>query len=395
MAIAPLSIPQLGAVSSFDLQTPLAQLGQQYRQQQEQSLLKDTLARATAGGQIDPAALIGSGNMSLAQLGLQYKNRQEDQARQAAQDARQRERDAATDKYQEATLGLQRRAQDRLDATANETPADKARQRLAAARENGIDPNSAEGRRYVLTGDLPTASATSPIALLEERRAAAAGAGLKPDSPAYQGYLLTGKTPREDAQPLTAGDKEAIRVADDAVVANQAAIDSLNRAKGLSKQAFTGPAAGTRGYAASFLGETSDLGRGGIATENLTNEVMTNALGQLKSIFGGNPTEGERKILLDLQGSVNKPDAVRQAIFDRATAAAQKRLEFNQKRADELRGGTYYKNQKPTATSAPAAVAQGGNGDPLALARDAIQRGADPVAVRKRLQDNGIDPSGI
>jgi hypothetical protein len=138
--------------------------------------------------------------------------------------------------------------------------------------------------------------------------------------PAIQSFILTGKMPREDAQPLTAGDKEAIRVADDAVVSNRAAIDSLNRAKTLSKTAFAGPAAGARGYAASFLGDSSDLGKGGQATENLTNEVMTNALGQLKNIFGGNPTEGERKIMLEMQGSVSKPDSVRQAILTAPSA---------------------------------------------------------------------------
>lgn len=72
--------------------------------------------------------------------------------------------------------------------------------------------------------------------------------------------------PREDAQPLTAGDKEAIRTADDAIVSNRSAIDSLTRAKQLSKQAFAGPGAGVRGYAASFLGDTSDIGKAGIAT---------------------------------------------------------------------------------------------------------------------------------
>lgn len=33
--------------------------------------------------------------------------------------------------------------------------------------------------------------------------------------------------------------------------------------------------------------------------------------------------------------------------------------------------------------------------DPLQAARDAIARGADPAAVRQRLLDNGIDPSGL
>ncbi|SFI39994.1 hypothetical protein [Bradyrhizobium sp. Gha] len=44
---------------------------------------------------------------------------------------------------------------------------------------------------------------------------------------------------------------------------------------------------------------------------------------------------------------------------------------------------------RPTGPAQPAAA------DPLAQARDAIARGADSAAVRRRLQQNGIDPSGL
>ncbi len=142
--------------------------------------------------------------------------------------------------------------------------------------------------------------------------------GLDPSSPGYQSYVLTGKMPREDAQPLTATDKKAIIEADEGVLAARTAVDNLTKAKNLSRQAFAGPMASGRGYAASFLGGSSDLGKGGIATTDLNNLVTTNALTQLKAIFGGNPTEGERAILLDIQGSANQPDEVRQKIYDRA-----------------------------------------------------------------------------
>jgi hypothetical protein len=191
-----------------------------------------------------------------------------------------------------------------------------------------------------------------------QRKEAAAAAGLAPDHPAYQGFILTNKMPREDAQPLSATDKKAILEADEAVLSNQAAIDSLKRATALSDDAFTGPTAGTRGYLASFLGKSSDWGKSGIATENLTNEVMTNALGQLKAIFGGAPTEGERKVLMDMQGSVSKSPEVRKEIYERAIGLAEKRLEFNKRRSDELRGGQFYKPQG-SISRAPVKQTQG------------------------------------
>jgi hypothetical protein len=111
--------------------------------------------------------------------------------------------------------------------------------------------------------------------------------------------------------------------------------------------------AGVRGVVGSQVGL-----EGAQATEQLENEITSNALGQLKAIFGGAPTEGERKILLDIQGSTGKPDAVRQGIYDRAQKAAEKRLEFNRQRADALRGGSFYKPQggkpAPQTDAAPA-----------------------------------------
>ncbi|GLR91294.1 hypothetical protein [Bradyrhizobium iriomotense] len=45
--------------------------------------------------------------------------------------------------------------------------------------------------------------------------------------------------------------------------------------------------------------------------------------------------------------------------------------------------------------SASARVLGASTTDPLVQARDAIARGADPAAVRRRLRQNGIDPSGL
>jgi hypothetical protein len=248
---------------------------------------------------------------------------------------------------------LQKRAADRADEGA----VDEADDRAKAASKYGLDPNSPQGRTFTLTGKMPEAD-TSFQSAIEQRKQAAVANGLDPSSPGFQSYVLTGKMPREDAQPLTATDKKAILEADEAVLSNQAAIDSLNRAKTYSKDAFAGPLAGKIGYATSFLGESSDLGKAGSKTLQLENEITTNALSQLKAIFGGAPTEGERKILLDIQGSASKSDKDRQEIFDRAILAAQKRLEFNRKRADELRGGQFYKPQG-SMSRAPAAQTQG------------------------------------
>jgi hypothetical protein len=89
--------------------------------------------------------------------------------------------------------------------------------------------------------------------------------------------------------------------------------------------------------------------------------VLGQALTQLKSIFGAAPTEGERKILIDLQASVNKPPAVRAEILARAKMLANARLQFNEQRAAQLRGGTYYK-PGGTGQSAGAGAGTGQSG---------------------------------
>lgn len=202
---------------------------------------------------------------------------------------------------------------------------------------------------------------------VEARKAAAAGMGLTPDDPAYKSYVLTGKMPREDQAPLTATDKTAILNADESVLANTTVIDQLNSVlapgpdgKSLNDKAGYGSTAGVQSWAArndptGLFDDTQ-----GQATTELSNIILGQALSSLKSIFGAAPTEGERKILVDLQASVDKTPAEREAIIKRAITLANARLKFNQERAAGLRGGTYYKSGGGNAAPAD-------NADPLGL----------------------------
>lgn len=93
----------------------LGQLPAVYQKAQADNLRQQTLANLGQGGTADAAALLKSGDLSLAQLGITLRNRQEDQARQATQDARQSQRDAVGDQHWNATFGLQKRSADRQD----------------------------------------------------------------------------------------------------------------------------------------------------------------------------------------------------------------------------------------------------------------------------------------
>jgi hypothetical protein len=193
---------------------------------------------------------------------------------------------------------------------------------------------------------------------IQERQMGAEAMGLSPDDPAYQAYVLTGKMPREDQAPLTATDKKAILEADDAVLANTAVIDQLNSVitpdasgKSLNDRAGSGMFAGAQSFAARNdpTGIFDDAT--GQATTELQNIVLGQALSSLKSIFGAAPTEGERKILIDLQASIDKTPQERKPIIERAIRLAKARLKFNEDRAASLRGGSYYKSGGGPATS--------------------------------------------
>lgn len=81
------------------------------------------------------------------------------------------------------------------------------------------------------------------------------------------------------------------------------------------------------------------------ASVDLKNKVQGQALESLRAIFGGMPTEGERKILIELQGSLDMTAAQRAQIFKRAISFAEKRIAFNRKKADQLRKGEYFSEQ--------------------------------------------------
>jgi hypothetical protein len=396
MAIAPLNLPGYAAPQALDFSS-LANLGQVYKKAQAERGIQDAFSNGVptdAAGLAQLGAQVGAYNpqlgLSLAQLGMTAGQRQQEQERQARLDQRQTSRDAVDDNFRNQSLALQRAAA----ARASEGPLEKASQRAKAAETFGLTPGSPEHKTYVLTGELPAAN-TTVQAQTEQRKAAAQSLGLTPDNPAYNSFVLTGKMPREDQAPLTATDKRAILEADEAVQTNRAGITALDEAMRISPQAHTGIGASLRAKAGNMLPDAMVPDRiaskdSSAATANYENLVLGQALGQLKATFGAAPTEGERKILLELQASADKPDNVRQDILRRAKTLAENRLKFNQERADQLRGGSYYKPQptRQSATSQP-------QGDPLAAARDAIQRGADPAAVRQRLQQNGIDPSGL
>jgi hypothetical protein len=83
------------------------------------------------------------------------------------------------------------------------------------------------------------------------------------------------------------------------------------------------------------------------------------ALSQLRAIFGGNPTEGERKILLDIQAGANMSRPEREALLRRAIETVQTRVRDTERRLGEVSRGDYGRvQQNPSGATPPASIPQ-------------------------------------
>ena len=213
-----------------------------------------------------------------------------------------------------------------------------------------------------------------------------------PQQPGQQPGARPGMIPLTDpkpAGPLSPATQKAILQADENIQAGQQVIASMERALEINDIAMSGPGAETQGYITSLWGD-----KAGVATEELKNIVLTQALSQLKLVFGALPTEGERKILIEIQGSVTQSPEVRRGIYQRAMEAAAKRMEFNRQRAEGLRSGAYFEPEYGLAgtdgadTDMPDEMQE-----IMEQAQEAIEAGADPEAVRQRLRERGVDDS--
>lgn len=210
--------------------------------------------------------------------------------------------------------------------------------RAAAAQRYGMQPGTPEFQAYTLTGKEQTEKddGAKITAQIEARRRAAPGLGLEEGSPSWRSFVATGKVGAD--RDMSAGEKKSVEAADTMALGAQQSIGMLQQAKELSAKAYAGPFASERGRLTAMGGNEA-----GQATLELDNLVTTNALAQLKSIFGAAPTEGERKILLDIQGSSSLPHPLRLKIYDRAIAAAELRQQQNQGKADAIREGRYFR----------------------------------------------------
>jgi hypothetical protein len=177
--------------------------------------------------------------------------------------------------------------------------------------------------------------------------------------------------PRE----LSATEQKEFYEAEDRASAATGVIGALNDALAINDKAFSGFTAETR----AFLNRVPGVGafipdEGATATTELNNIILSQALESLKVTFGAAPTEGERKILIDLQASVDKTPAERKRILERALAAAQRREKSARAKMEGITTGGIYGRQVEAQEPATPTPAAGGITLPAASAIEAELR---------------------
>jgi hypothetical protein len=145
-------------------------------------------------------------------------------------------------------------------------------------------------------------------------------------------------------RPMSATAQRELFDADENVLATQSGIEMLDQAIKLSPVAYEGIGASERAKTATILPDRFEPA-GTKETLEFDLLLKQQVLPQLKSIFGSAPTEGERAILLELQGSSSLPKATRENLLKRARNMANQRLQFNKQKAQKLREGSYFMEQ--------------------------------------------------
>jgi hypothetical protein len=154
-----------------------------------------------------------------------------------------------------------------------------------------------------------------------------------------------------DAKPrtLTAPEQKILIASEDILNSATDTMTKLRRALDLNPKALEGSLTGFRKQVGSLFASDDPVY---VATQELDNTLQSMALTMLKSTFPGGISDGERKALMDLQGSSSLPRAARDRIYRNAFEAAQTIAARAKDRMAKTREGFYTERTAPTKPAA-------------------------------------------
>lgn len=149
--------------------------------------------------------------------------------------------------------------------------------------------------------------------------------------------------------PLGAYEQKMLAESENNVNTGLDMITQMKKLLPLNDLAYSGGLPGVRKAIGSLIGSEDPSY---LATEEMDNILNRFAASQLKSTFPGSVTEGERKFLLQLQGSSSLPRGVRARIWANAGPVISNLVSRNAKKIEAIKGG-YYATRDPVLVNAP------------------------------------------
>jgi len=158
-----------------------------------------------------------------------------------------------------------------------------------------------------------------------------------------------------DAKPrtLTAPEQKILIASEDIFNSATDTLTKLRRVIDLNPKALEGSLTGFRKQVGSLFASDDPAY---VATQELDNTLKSMALTMLKSTFPGGISDGERKALMDLQGSSSLPRAARDRIYRNAFEAAQTIAARAKDRMAKTREGFYTERTLPSKPAAAGNV---------------------------------------
>jgi hypothetical protein len=221
------------------------------------------------------------------------------------------------------------------------------------ARQNSNDDWQRTYQGGMLDVARQNASRQETPAQLQVLRAA----GINPASPEGRKALF----PRTDT-PISATDKKAIFEAEDAVPQLKGTIEALDRAAALNDKTFSG-------FGAELFGKLGTGAAGALGNPNLASEqarattewskiMGPQALETMASTLKGATTDFELRKFTEMLADPSTPADVRMNVIKRMKTLAERKMQLNESRIKDLRGGDYFKpgGGQPAAAAAPQAA---------------------------------------
>jgi hypothetical protein len=255
---------------------------------------------------------------------------------------------------QSARLGVQQTQRTLAAPLPNSPEALQAQVAARASEADRLGLTGAAKQRYSLTGQLPEQTTENIPAQIRAREAEATRLGLRPGTPEYQNYALTGRF--RDSPELSTTDRKAIMDAEDQVPIIQNTIGQLQRARTLNRQAYSG----------AFAGYGTAIGTSGVPLSGLIadpkraeasrefNQIMSGqAVEQMSAILKGATTDREMAQFKEILGNPSTPPDIRERTIDRMVQLAERQMQLQQTRIQQLRGRDYFRPNGGQPGAAP------------------------------------------